>query len=71
MLASRQQTSPIVFGILALLLVLTPMIGLLVARVEPALAIGIVLGVIVFILTFVSVQFALYTLIFATLLSPE
>ena len=71
MLASRGQTSPVVFGILALLLVMAPLFGLLVARVEPALAVGVVLGVIVFILTFVSVQFAIYVLIFATLLSPE
>ena len=65
------RTSPAVLGILALLLVLTPMLGFLVARVPTIVSVAIVVGISVFILSFVSTRFALYILIFATLLSPE
>ena len=71
MLTPARQSSPVVLGILALLLVLAPLFGVLVARVDYTLSLGIAIGLVIFILTFVSTQFALYVLILATLLSPE
>jgi len=71
MLTSSRQTPPIVILTLALLVALVLTLGLVIARVSHTISLVIVGGILVFILSFVSTQFALYILIFATLLSPE
>ena len=53
------------------LLMIVPLIGVMMTRVSFTISLGIVLGVVIFILSFANVQFATYILIFATLLSPE
>ncbi|MDA0746139.1 MAG: O-antigen ligase family protein [bacterium] len=66
-----RQSSSLMIGIMATLLVATLTMGVVVSIVPPTISIGIVVGVAVFILSFASTRFALYILIFATLLSPE
>ncbi|MCZ6636521.1 MAG: O-antigen ligase family protein [bacterium] len=68
---SRIQTSSINIGVMVALLMIVPLIGVMMTRVSFTISLGIVLGVVVFILSFANVQFATYILIFATLLSPE
>ena len=56
---------------MATLGVLAAVIGTMVPSFSPILSLGAVAGLVVFIGTFASTRFALFVLIFATLLSPE
>ena len=67
----RQQQSAIALGMFIFLFFVTTLFGILINKVDLFIAFGLVGGIIVFILSFVNVQFAIYILIFATLLSPE
>ena len=68
---SRIQTSSMNAGVMVLLLMIVPLVGVMMTRVSFTISLGIVLGMVIFILSFANVQFAIYILIFATLLSPE
>lgn len=63
--------SPLMIVIFAALLCLTLGLGLLVAKTSYTITVGVLAGIIIFILSFVSTEVAIYVLIFATLLSPE
>jgi O-antigen ligase len=63
--------SPLLIVVFAVLLCLTLGLGLLVSRASYTVSIGVLAGIIIFILSFVSTEIAIYVLIFATLLSPE
>jgi O-antigen ligase len=63
--------SPLLIVVFAVLLCLTLGLGLLVSRASYIVSIGVLAGIIIFILSFVSTEIAIYVLIFATLLSPE
>lgn len=69
--AAFQQSNILTLGILAVLFCVTTVLGLMINKFDLVIAFGLVGGIIVFILSFVNVQFAVYILIFATLLSPE
>jgi hypothetical protein len=56
---------------MAVILLVTPLFGILVASTDPLISVGIVVGIVVFVASFLSTQIALYVLVFATLLSPE
>ncbi|MBT3603288.1 MAG: O-antigen ligase family protein [Candidatus Latescibacteria bacterium] len=65
------QTSHIALGLFISLLLISLMMGVIINKVDYLIIFGIIGGIFVFILSFVNVQFAVYILIFATLLSPE
>ena len=71
MIKPLQQTPPFVYAIFAVLSVISLLMGVLINKIDLFMAFGVVGGVIIFISSFTNVQFAVYTLIFATLLSPE
>lgn len=66
-----QRVSPIALGLMISLTLISLFLGVLINKVDTIIVFGLVGGIIVFILSFVNVQFAVYILIFATLLSPE
>ncbi len=68
---SMSRGSPLLWVVFAVLLCLTLGLGLLVSRASYTVTVGVLAGIIIFILSFVSTEIAIYVLIFATLLSPE
>ena len=69
----RQQNQPIslTLAIWGGLFAVCLLLGIAINKVDLWVAFGIVGAIIIFVLSFVNLQFAIYTLIFATLLSPE
>jgi hypothetical protein len=66
-----RQASPVALGLFISLLLSSLLLGVAINKVDMLIILGLVGGIFVFILSFVNVQFAVYILIFATLLSPE
>lgn len=56
---------------MTVLVILVTTLGTIVPSLDPTIAIGSVVGLLLFIGSFASTRFALFVLIFATLLSPE
>ena len=65
------RNNSLVLGIFATILCLTLGLGFMVSKTSYAVSFAVFGGIVLFIMSFVSTEIAIYVLIFATLLSPE
>lgn len=65
------KNNPLILGIFAIILCLTLGLGVMVSKTSYVISFAVLAGIVLFIMSFVSTEIAIYVLIFASLLSPE